>query len=200
MADSKGTNHGDYFSGLALGVTGAIARGLRHRGHRSTASTTTPPCPARCPTTCPIEFWFKSTQGIGTDRPVAAGRRAGRRQRQRARTTTSGSRCAPTASGLAGVGSPDADDHLGPSGGYDDGAWHHVVFTRATSGAIKLYVDGGAAVIGHRQHGCPRRPAPNINFGRIASGTNYYAGTLDEIAIYNAVLSAATVTAHYNAR
>ena len=39
-----------------------------------------------------------------------------------------------------------------------------------------------------------------INFGRSAAGVQYYAGSLDEIAIYTTALSPTIVTAHYNAR
>ena len=33
-----------------------------------------------------------------------------------------------------------------------------------------------------------------------APGNHYLAGTVDEVAIYNQVLSGVTATAHYNAR
>ena len=39
----------------------------------------------------------------------------------------------------------------------------------------------------------------NINFGRIQSGSNYFLGSLDEVAVYNTALSGSTVTSHYNA-
>ena len=71
--------------------------------------------------------------------------------------------------------------------------------TRTGTRAFKLYVDGAPVVSGTANTAALTAP-PNINFGRIAAGTNYYAGNLDEIAIYNAVLSGATVTAHYAAR
>jgi hypothetical protein len=40
----------------------------------------------------------------------------------------------------------------------------------------------------------------NINFGRLASGSNYFAGSMDEVAAYNVALSLATIRAHYQAR
>ena len=40
----------------------------------------------------------------------------------------------------------------------------------------------------------------SASLGRIASGTNFYAGSLDEIAVYNTALSATVVAGHYAAR
>jgi hypothetical protein len=39
----------------------------------------------------------------------------------------------------------------------------------------------------------------NINFGRIQSGGNYLAGTIDDVAIYNTSLGSTTVADHYEA-
>jgi hypothetical protein len=81
----------------------------------------------------------------------------------------------------------------------DNGSWHHVVFTRIMStGAMTLYVNGASAgtALGSTTS---LTSATNIDFGRILTGTNYFRGTMDEIAVYNTALSAATVTDHYNA-
>jgi hypothetical protein len=85
------------------------------------------------------------------------------------------------------------------SGGYNNGNWHHVVFTRTkTTGALQLYVDGAPA--GSATGNMVSLLSPtNINFGRIQTGNNYFSGTLDEIAVYTTVLSGTTVTSHYNA-
>jgi len=79
------------------------------------------------------------------------------------------------------------------------GAWHHVVSTRTmTTGALQLYVDGVSAGSATGSKASLTSPA-NISFGRIQTGNNYFAGSLDEIAVYNTALSPAAVTAHYNA-
>jgi hypothetical protein len=66
------------------------------------------------------------------------------------------------------------------------------------SGALQLYIDGAAA--GSAAGGTTALTGPSlINFGRIQSGGQYFAGSLDEIAIYTTVLPQATVTAHYTA-
>jgi hypothetical protein len=99
----------------------------------------------------------------------------------------------------AGTGTPDVSI-VSSSAGYNDGTWHHVVFTRTrSSGALNLYVDGVSAGSATGATASLTSPA-SINFGRIHTGTNYFAGSLDEVATYNVALSQATVTAHYQAR
>ncbi|MCX4680669.1 LamG domain-containing protein [Streptomyces sp. NBC_01433] len=91
------------------------------------------------------------------------------------------------------------------SGGYNDGKWHHVVATQGTGG-MTLYVDGKLRasnllytanesypgywrVGGDSLSGWPNRPT-----------SNYFAGQIDETAIYPTALSASQVSAHYALR
>ncbi|MGW0846284.1 LamG-like jellyroll fold domain-containing protein [Streptomyces sp. NPDC002787] len=85
--------------------------------------------------------------------------------------------------------------------GYNDGAWHHVVATQGSSG-MRLYVDGNQVgtlaetnsqsysgywhVGGDNLNGWPNRPT-----------SNYFAGQIDETAIYPSVLSASQVQSHH---
>ncbi|WP_442884904.1 LamG domain-containing protein [Arthrobacter sp. Soc17.1.1.1] len=88
---------------------------------------------------------------------------------------------------------------------YNDGAWHHVVATLSSAG-MTLYVDGLLVASDTRY----RDAEPYSGYGQIGAGTlprwpspptsNYFAGTLDETAIYTQALSATQVAAHYNAR
>ncbi|MBI1370771.1 MAG: hypothetical protein GC162_19215 [Planctomycetes bacterium] len=87
-------------------------------------------------------------------------------------------------------------------GGAERPLWHHVVYTRAGTGANQatLYVDGIAAsvgtdtqtmnivndiLIGSNHNGSPSSPNTFLN------------GTIDEVAIYNKALSADAVRAHF---
>lgn len=82
------------------------------------------------------------------------------------------------------------------SRGYNNGAWHHVVFTRTlTSGVLRLDVDGVSAgsVTGRRAFVSGRA---TINFGRIHTGS-HLSGSMDEVALYHKVLSGPAVTSHY---
>jgi hypothetical protein len=144
-----------------------------------------------------IELWFKSTQGIGTGAHWWSG--AGLVDGEVSGTNDDfGVSLRADGKVAAGVGGPDTTI-LSSSTGLNDGQWHHVVFTRArSSGALRIYIDG-------QLEGSGTGPtqaltaATSLNFGRIQSGTNYYAGSLDEIAISTTVLSAGDVLLHYQA-
>jgi hypothetical protein len=98
---------------------------------------------------------------------------------------------------IAGVGATTGDVSIATSGTYNNGSWHQVVFTRTqSSGAMALYVDGAAAGTATGSVNA-LTSAPTLNFGRSTRGDNYFAGTLDEVSLYNTVLSGATVTNHY---
>lgn len=144
-----------------------------------------------------IEFWFKSTQGLSLGTYWWQG--AGLVDAEVSGAANDfGVSLRSDGKVLAGVGSPDVSV-ISSTGGYNDGAWHHVVFTRTQStGALNLYVDGGAPDSGTGSVSA-LTSAPNINFARSAGGSNYYQGSLDEIAIYNTVLGSTTVTGHFNA-
>jgi hypothetical protein len=98
----------------------------------------------------------------------------------------------------AGTGNPDSSIHSAP--GFNDGAWHHVVFTRTrASGALTLYVDGVAVAEGH---GGTQRlfAAPGLRLGALQTGAAFYAGSLADAAVYETALPAATVAEHFRAR
>jgi len=79
---------------------------------------------------------------------------------------------------------------------YNDGAWHHVVGTQGQDG-MRLFVDG--EVVGTN---ATNRSDPYTGHWRIGgdsswSGSGYLAGDLDEAAVYDTQLSAATVGEHH---
>ncbi len=96
-----------------------------------------------------------------------------------------------------GIGNPDTT--LTSTVAVNDGNWHHVVATRnSTSGATQIYVDGvlntsGTAATGSRSAGT------NVRIGSIQTGptAGYFAGSLDQIQIYNYVLTAVDVSYLY---
>ena len=81
---------------------------------------------------------------------------------------------------------------------YNDGAWHYVVATQSSDG-MKLYVDG--VLVGTN----PQTQAQDYTgYWRLGgdntwggNSSNYFAGTLDEAAVYSTALSADQVKAHY---
>jgi len=80
---------------------------------------------------------------------------------------------------------------------FSAGIWYHLLGTWDGT-TITLYVNG-ASVATAAKSGSMGTPGYNLVFGyNIVSGGGYLPATLDEAAIYNAVVSAARVLAHYN--
>jgi PKD repeat protein len=83
---------------------------------------------------------------------------------------------------------------------YNDGQWHHAVATQGADG-MKLWVDtklvGSNTVTGAQNYRGFWRIGGDRTFGSTAS--NYINGTLDDVAVYPAVLSEDRIRAHYAA-
>ena len=89
--------------------------------------------------------------------------------------------------------------------------WHHVVLTGSTTaGELTVYIDGLFAgsdtdlVNGAIFNGADGIGAANLTIGAARpnsadAGYRPYDGLLDEVAVYDSVLNATTILAHYNA-
>jgi hypothetical protein len=98
----------------------------------------------------------------------------------------------------AGTGNPDTSLHSSP--GLNDGAWHHVVFTRTqATGALALYIDGQpvANATGGRQR---LTSPPGLRIGVLQSGVNPIAATIADAAVYRVALPSTTIAAHFHDR
>jgi len=92
-----------------------------------------------------------------------------------------------------GVGNPDTT--ITSSVGVSDGAWHHIAAVRTSiSGAMLLYVDGILRASGTGATGTHSTPVA-LHLGNLQSGLDYFAGSIDEVRLYNTALNAAQVTA-----
>ena len=84
---------------------------------------------------------------------------------------------------------------------YNDGNWHHVVATFEASTNLKLYVDGNLEAE-NPQWNLPstiNNVTTNVGIGTsIGSNLWYMDGQVDEVGLFNGVLSASDVTAIYN--
>lgn len=193
--DFKGTNDGTYVGGPTMAQPGAITgdNSVTFDGVNDTITV-----PRLIADDFSIEFWFKSSQGIGTGTRWYDG--AGLIDADLVGTANDfGISLRSDGKIVAGTGNPDTSI-VSSSGGYNNNAWHHVVFTRTrSSGALKLYVDGSAVGTATGNANFLDDQA-TISFGRISDPKNYYAGSLDEVAFYWTVLSAGTITSHFNAR
>jgi hypothetical protein len=86
-----------------------------------------------------------------------------------------------------GVGGPDVT--ITSTSAINDGQWHHIVATRnGTTGGLQLYVDGNLQATGAGS--ALTRTAPvSLRLGCLQSGYNNFAGSLDEVRLYNYVLT-----------
>ncbi len=199
LTNTFGGINGVYVNGPTLGVAGAPVldpdTAVQFDGVDDHAVT-----PPTIFNDISIEFWFKSTQGIGTSLLWNEG--AGMVTTNINPAKDFGISLRSDGRLVAGVGTNgSADSVVSNLGGYNDGNWHYVVFTRVKSGgAIQLYVDAAIVASASSTSGNPGNGAIPFAFGRIQNPPgNYFAGTLDEVAVYSVVLSQATITSHYNA-
>ncbi|MDB6123068.1 MAG: LamG domain protein jellyroll fold domain protein [Pedosphaera sp.] len=87
---------------------------------------------------------------------------------------------------LFGVGGPDTTI---ASGQLLDGNWHHVAATRVqTNGAMALYIDGVLAVSTNGST-ATLNSATNLTIGCLQTLTNFFAGSLDEVRLWNVARS-----------
>jgi|GEM_PF-682760 len=94
---------------------------------------------------------------------------------------------------VLGVGSSSGDVTVASAVNINDGAWHHVAATRNnTSGAMQVYVDGILRGSGTGPTGSRTAP-PNLSIGSIQVGLNFLNGTLDDVRLYDRVLSSSDV-------
>ncbi|MES2657415.1 MAG: LamG-like jellyroll fold domain-containing protein [Verrucomicrobiota bacterium] len=93
-----------------------------------------------------------------------------------------------------GMGNTGAGTTIQSTTSINNGAWHHVVVTRInSSGEMKIYVNGtleasgnGSTVLREAPHG--------IRLGSTLYGGSYFAGTIDDLRIYNYALSSTQVS------
>ena len=193
-ADTTGNGAtGTYSGGVTFGVTGAVTgttdKAVTTNGTTGLVSSVTK---VTRPPAFSEELWFKTTTTSG-------GKLVGLGSSATGLSTTVDSQVVMLNTGqlrfTAGAGV------ITSTKTYNDGAFHHVVGTQGPSGTV-LYVDGvsvgnsatttGSAFSGNWRVGGDRT-------GDAASSSNYFAGTLDEVAIYSTVLSAADVSSHFTA-
>jgi hypothetical protein len=96
---------------------------------------------------------------------------------------------------VLGVGSSSGDTTIASSVNINEGTWHHVAATRNnTSGAMQVYVDGVLRGSGTGPTG-PRTWPPNLRIGSLQTANNFLNGTLDDVRLYNRILTPTEVAA-----
>ncbi|WP_235494589.1 PKD domain-containing protein [Geodermatophilus sp. Leaf369] len=180
-------------SGVTLGAPGALSGNPDTSGSFSgapsgLAATTTP---VTGPQVFSVEAWFQTTSATG-GKIIGFGSSS---------TGDSGSydrHVYMDASGRVTMGVYDGNlQTVTTPGALNDGTWHHVVGTYG-SGAVALYVDG--ELVGTRT-GATGAQAYS-GFWRVGgdntwAGANYFAGRIDEVAVYPTVLTPTQVRQHH---
>ena len=197
--DAKSANNATYSGTPTLGVAGAITNdsntAVQFNGTSQYAWAA-----RQISADFSIEFWFKSTQSFSNDlgNPHCTfwWQGAGLIDADTGGSANDFGISLCSGQVIGGVGGNPDPSIISPAT-YNDGAWHQVAMTRTQStGLVQLYVDGASvgSVTGTTN---ALTSTATMNFGRSTSGGNYLAGTLDEIAMYNVALSAATIASHY---
>lgn len=100
---------------------------------------------------------------------------------------------------------PTAAKTITSPGSYNNGSWHYVAATLSTAG-MKLYVDGAhvaadaATTTAEGYAGLWRVGGDNLAGWPSLPASQYFAGSIDNVAVYSTALSAASIGAHYAAK
>ena len=86
-----------------------------------------------------------------------------------------------------------------PSGDLCDGAWHHAAFV-IDGQTVKVYVDGVEVAeedkVGTYWYSSYSGPF-SLGAARVNGDARYYKGYIDEVAVYDRVLTAREIREHY---
>ena len=97
--------------------------------------------------------------------------------------------------GKFALGIGNTDTTIISSVAINDGVWHHVAATRDnTSGAMNVYVDGVLRGSGTGPTG-DRTAPPTLRIGSIQTGSGFLNGAIDDVRLYNQVLTAGDIAA-----
>ncbi len=183
-----------------MGQAGALASETRDKSLGLTIGAVNANASVAAPATFSVEAWVKANTTTG-GRILGIGNATG----QNPSTTTDRQLyLAPNGKVMFGVGTGPGRRALASISAVDNGAWHHVVGTRAAgTNGMKLYVDGVLqaqdTATGVNLTGYWRAGAEDLTGWPSAPTDAYFDGSLDELAVYTTALSAARVTAHYTA-
>jgi hypothetical protein len=96
--------------------------------------------------------------------------------------------------------STGADQFVTSPLAYSDGQWHYVVVTNDGS-TLRLYIDGAAvnskSVAGSSPENTGTKPVRVGANSRVTPPGNFFTGDVDEVRIWNSVLTAAEVANSY---
>ncbi|MFE2544546.1 LamG-like jellyroll fold domain-containing protein [Actinacidiphila glaucinigra] len=197
--NSPADDGGNHVGGPTRGVSpGAIAgNGSTAVTYNGTTQWSYSDAKRNRPNSYSIETWFRTTTTTG-------GKIVGFGDRTTEASATTDKHVYMTNAGrlIFGVRS-GSNRTITTSGAYNDGEWHHVVATQGSNG-MRLYVDGSLQASnflitgGNDYVGYWHVGGDNLSGWTSRPTSNYFAGSIDETAIYPSVLSASQIAQHYN--
>ncbi len=203
-ADSSLSNDpGSYLNGPALGGPSAVgAAGDRSVGVDGVNDYVASNAARTAPDRVSAEAWFRTSStsggqilGFGSSRTSASATT----DRQVYMTDNGRLRFGTAFRGHQAVLPSQAVIETGQS--YNDGDWHHVVATQGARG-MRLYVDGVPAGSDPMATNTPmsgywRVGGDSLNGWAGRPSSDYFAGSIDEVAVYERPLTADDVASHY---
>lgn len=201
-SSTNGTRVGTYAGTYTRNQTSPITGEADNRAVSFTAGYVSQNATVTSPSTFSIEAWIKSSSTAG-GRILGFGNGTGGAQ-----STTEDRQLYLSTAGkvVFGMGTTTKTYVTSPAS-YNNNAWHHVVATYTSGGLMRLYVDGAQVAVSSANVAAPtaytgiwRAAAENISEWTNGGTSNTLNAQLDELAVYTTALSAARVTAHYNAR
>lgn len=190
--DSAGNNNnGTFHGGATFGVSGAIV-GDSNTSILLDGVNDYVSAQRTVSMNFSIEFWFRSTAGLGSGLSWLNG--AGLVATGGGSNSDFGVSLRADGAIMAGIGTGTT---MVTSSGFNDGQWHHVVFVRNRgSRVLQLWVDGALRASASGASNANLNGSSVINIGRI-NGGNYFAGGIDEVALYNVPLTGDVIVEHY---
>jgi hypothetical protein len=199
-ADATGTKTGNYGAGITLNQPGAagVAPNVGIRTSGTDTGILSSATAADAPMTYSLEFWFNTTFTTG-------GKLIGFGNAQTGTSTSYDRQVYLNNVGkvVFGVWTGGAQAITSPAA-YTNGAWHHVVATQDTTG-MALYIDGtlvgtnSVAVTATAINGYWRVGGDNLNAWPGKPASNWFHGSLDDVAIYPTALTPTQVASHWSA-
>jgi signal peptidase I len=189
-------------AGFAWGQDGALTSEIRSKSLSVSSARVNANATVTAPTNFTIEAWVRTTSTAG-GRILGIGNATGSNW---STTTDRQLYLSPDGKVRLGVATSASAKVVVPSlSAINDGEWHHVVGTRGTGAVsgLRLYVDGAlqgnvAATPVALNSATWRAGAEQLSGWTGNPTSNYLDADLDELTVYNAALTAARVSAHYN--
>jgi len=198
VADWAGFNDGVAASGVTRGITGAIvgdsdtASGFSGTSAGFVAGQTA----SSGPSTFTISAWFKTTTSAG-------GKIVGFGDAATGNSSSYDRHIYMDNSGRIRFGVyPGSAQTVGTSKAYNDGAWHQVVASLG-AGGMTLFMDGlkvaalSSVTSAQEYSGYWRVGGDNLNGWPNRPTSDYFGGSIDDVAIFPTALSAQTVRNEY---